>query len=298
MIVKSQIVNIDPTTAANMLSKNYVCNRPLNDSWVVALADMMRCGKFNSLNGQNRIIIDTDGVLYDGQHRLKAIIASGVTLPFEVCVSDSAERDYSTFDYGKVKSAKDFIPNPQRASRSAIATLAYAFKYGQLSLLSTVNSKKLRYANIDKKSVVILPDRLSVARFHNDNPDYFLWLAQKAGLIRRRSGGGSLSTIGSVLYFLKYVGVEDSKISEFVDEATYEFPRSRAVMRFHDNVKTALLKKDYKPNDVFYFREFLAAFVGFVNDSVLNSKQKDKMIESYDNALKAARERDEDRNDG
>lgn len=72
-----RIENITPTKAAIYLQHNII-NRPLHPSWVDSLAYDMTADRWR-LTHQG-IALDKNGILVDGQHRLLAIIKSGITI--------------------------------------------------------------------------------------------------------------------------------------------------------------------------------------------------------------------------
>jgi len=75
------IESIGPKEAAVMLENN-PHNRHLRPSWVAVLARRMKAGKWKET--AEPIKFDGPGILLDGQHRLQAIITSGMTLEFIV----------------------------------------------------------------------------------------------------------------------------------------------------------------------------------------------------------------------
>ena len=97
-------MEIDKALAEDMLSRNIANNRKVKDDWVNALAESMRRGSF-LLNPQG-IAFDKNGNLIDGQHRLRAVVKSGCTIPMRVtfgCENDSL----GVIDAGVKRSAID-----------------------------------------------------------------------------------------------------------------------------------------------------------------------------------------------
>lgn len=76
-MIQSEVVSITPEIAAEILNGN-TSNRPIRNQRVNQLAQTMRDGQF-VLNGEP-VIISKTGRLLDGQHRLHAVIQSGVTI--------------------------------------------------------------------------------------------------------------------------------------------------------------------------------------------------------------------------
>lgn len=90
-----KVMQIDPVMAASMLANNDK-NRKLSQRHVNKLASELSGGKW-VLNGQT-IAFDSKGRLLDGQHRLHAIIQSGVTANIAVAKDVIDERAFETYD--------------------------------------------------------------------------------------------------------------------------------------------------------------------------------------------------------
>lgn len=74
-------VDITPTMAATWLAQNRT-NRPIRKDTVRRYAADMTAGRWEVTH--EGIAFGTDGTLYDGQHRLSAIVASGMTVRMQV----------------------------------------------------------------------------------------------------------------------------------------------------------------------------------------------------------------------
>lgn len=77
--VRAYATEVNPKLATDMLYKTEAKNRKINQRRVRALAGVMSRGQWE-LNGEC-IIVDDDGNVRDGQHRLEAVVRSGVTIP-------------------------------------------------------------------------------------------------------------------------------------------------------------------------------------------------------------------------
>lgn len=104
--VKYEVIQIGPTEAESMLERN-THNRPLRDRSVNAFAADMAAGRWDSENGQT-IVIDPEGRIIDGQHRLWAIIQSDTMHPFLV-VSNVPMSAQSTVDTGTKRTFGDVL---------------------------------------------------------------------------------------------------------------------------------------------------------------------------------------------
>lgn len=92
------VVDLTPQMAADWLNHCNSHNRKLIDSHVDYLAGEMKAGRWR-LTHQG-IAFSTLGVLLDGQHRLWAVVMSGVTVPMRVFVNEPHET-MEVLDTGK-----------------------------------------------------------------------------------------------------------------------------------------------------------------------------------------------------
>lgn len=103
--MKTNIVRITPAIAKAYLEKNTV-NRILRDSAVAYLANEMIAGRWKLTN--QGIAFFEDGTLADGQHRLAAIVQSGVTV--DILMTTGLSREVmSAIDTGVKRTVADFM---------------------------------------------------------------------------------------------------------------------------------------------------------------------------------------------
>lgn len=105
MKVKHSEVIVTPDVARDWLKMN-VRNRPISDRHVAWLANAMKQGKW--LRNGDTIRFDENGVLLDGQHRLAAVVQSGVSLVMDV-VKGVDKESFATIDTGKKRRAGDVL---------------------------------------------------------------------------------------------------------------------------------------------------------------------------------------------
>lgn len=98
-------VKVTPKQAAEWLKLNKK-NRKLRDGVVKKYAADMRSGRWEEGNA-DPIVINSDGVLENGQHRLHAVIASGATV--QMFVIRGAESAMGTYDIGAGRSTSDYL---------------------------------------------------------------------------------------------------------------------------------------------------------------------------------------------
>lgn len=103
--MKTEIVKITPSIAESLLSTTDH-NRAIDLNRVRMYRSAMERGEWKS-NGES-IKIDKHGRLLDGQHRLTAIVDSGLTIPMLI-VSDLDYSVFDTIDSGKSRTGGDVL---------------------------------------------------------------------------------------------------------------------------------------------------------------------------------------------
>lgn len=119
---------ITPEIAAQLLKTNIERNRAINVSRVFMYEHDMLSGKWVE-NGET-IKIDKEGRLIDGQHRLKAIERSGVTLWLWVARGVSPE-SFETVDVGLTRTPRQLFAmsdDTLKHKRTASAIASFAFR--------------------------------------------------------------------------------------------------------------------------------------------------------------------------
>ena len=101
---KVEVVRMTPDMARDILKKN-INNRNIKRDRVNLYASDMEKGRWQ-LNGES-IVIDTDGNLKDGQHRLMAVVKSQCTVPMVVVTG--VDTDCNIYDRGSGRSVKDIM---------------------------------------------------------------------------------------------------------------------------------------------------------------------------------------------
>lgn len=114
------VMEVGPDLAARWLDGN-THNRPLRQSLVDRYVRDMQAGRWR-LTHQG-IAFNVDGVLIDGQHRLWAIVLSGVTVRLRVFFNEPLE-SMKTVDTGLVRSNFDVLHLTGEAGRLSVSHLA------------------------------------------------------------------------------------------------------------------------------------------------------------------------------
>ena len=99
------IINVTPDQAKTWLSINNF-NRPRRPDLVAKYVKQIKEGRWK-LTHQG-LAFTVHGTLLDGQHRLFAVVESGVTVPFRVVVNESSE-NFAVIDCGKTRTHLDVV---------------------------------------------------------------------------------------------------------------------------------------------------------------------------------------------
>jgi hypothetical protein len=134
--MKTQTVDMDPGRATRMLDKGGV-NRALSPGTVSKYARDMKAGRW--LQTGEPIIVGDSGQVLDGQHRLRAVVESGVTVSM-LLVSGVGQEAIHSIDTGKPRSAADVLGLLGHKNTNRLASVArhvheaYSGASGRLSV--------------------------------------------------------------------------------------------------------------------------------------------------------------------
>ena len=131
-------VMITPSKAKELLSKN-TQNRNPQEGHVAFLAREMKTGSWK-MNGET-IVVSSDGVLVDGQHRLLACVKSSVSFP-TILVEGVNIDVVTTIDTGKSRSLQDVLKMNGFKNVSKLASYIVAIHNVQRGVFSSLMSYK------------------------------------------------------------------------------------------------------------------------------------------------------------
>ena len=146
MSINMRIETISPEQAKKYLERNHA-NRNINEGRVTSYARDMKNGGWQ-LNGE-AIKFNKSGELIDGQHRLTAIIRSGV--PVTMCVIVGLDASISEVDRGKPRTTKDTLTIDgfdksiiQNNMVGAVRLLAYIMFGFPMSNLGIITDREIK----------------------------------------------------------------------------------------------------------------------------------------------------------
>ena len=137
-------ITITPEKAKNVLETRNKDNRPISPKEVEMLAREMELGRFKD-NGDT-FKFDVNGRLLDGQHRLAAIVKSGIPLIDAIVVYGIAPDAVDTIDSGRKRSVADkakFRGIAMTRNYASIARNRIQYLIGDLSANHTISDLEL-----------------------------------------------------------------------------------------------------------------------------------------------------------
>lgn len=205
--MKIEKVSITPEIAADMLSRNYANNRKVRPRNVETLADVMRRGLFYGLNGQT-IVVDKNGTLLDGQHRLLAVVKSGTTQEFLVATVDNGTVAFKTLDGGSGRKVSDYVTSGYKNEAAAATSMMYCIENGVAPLASTLQGK------ITAK---MSASRIDLVNYYEANKELVNDVCDKTMRIYRGVGCGARSIYSAFVYLVEYCD-RDEMLERFIEE--------------------------------------------------------------------------------
>tara|TARA_R110000868_G_C10739224_1_gene752245 strand:- start:42 stop:929 length:888 start_codon:yes stop_codon:yes gene_type:complete len=189
-------VLITPEYAERLLKLNKSNNRALSQSKVLQYTEDMISGNWKSGTGET-IKISKTNVFIDGQHRLRAIILSGVSVLMHI--SRGHEVDvFTVLDTGKPRGASDVLSIDNISNASQIAALIRAcISMSETGLMTTRR---------------IIPNR-EILNLYNENPIFWQGITKKASIwYNSFSTILSKSIIGTMYVSFSKIDIEKSDL--------------------------------------------------------------------------------------
>lgn len=208
-MIDTSVVSITPYIAEVMLENNAEEQRNVSRMRVKRYASDMANGLW-TMNGET-IIIDERGKLIDGQHRLLAVIESGVTAEFLVVRGVKAS-SYKTLDQGMSRRLTDLVSGVRGAAATAAKAAAVYEATGDIGI-----------AVHNGRAVTEKCSNRMAAQWIEEHKSETLWLGDHYARLRRTVGKMSSVVAGAGLWALKLKGYDvDSFVRELSKAYTTE----------------------------------------------------------------------------
>ncbi len=196
--IESGIITMSPALAEQLLATS-LGNRRINNQRVAAWADDMKAGKW-VVNGEP-IIIDENGHLREGHHRLHAVIKANTLVDMYVVTGVKVE-NATIYDLGKPRSFADIAKmnggDPLMTSSNVMALIRFHYVVqNNLRTISFPTAESFLYRNRDFLDTVSRISRASNGKFARKAPvEYAMFSAIVNGesAIKMHSFARSLNT--------------------------------------------------------------------------------------------------------
>lgn len=197
--MRASVENITPERAAEMLRHNDH-NRKLSDAVAKRYADEMTRGAW--LDNGSAIVLNGT-LLLDGQHRLAAVVRSGIAREF-VVVRDVSPSAFATIDTGSVRRLKDVLSIEKEESANVLAAALNSHRAytSHGSLVTTGSYGRLTYAEM--------------LEYHRSNPQVRRSVDYVIGLKGKPLVGKGLLAALHALFSMKDPRTADDFVYKFV----------------------------------------------------------------------------------
>lgn len=213
--LKAEIMYITPEIAKKMLANN-PNNRNIRQARVKAVSDNMKNGSWK-INGES-IVLKANGELADGQHRLSAIVSSGIPILAVVVTVPNEEAEY--YDIGLTRSVSDII---KFAKKEKLKDFNDTRLIGAISFL-------LKYKSSSRKDSKALSKPLIIQEMER-NIDVLEWYMGTPHASCRGKAGIGMSPVIAALMIAYKSGYPVEKLNEFckvlatgISETKYHVP--------------------------------------------------------------------------
>lgn len=208
--------DVGPGLATEYLERN-IRNRGVKKSLVESLTVDMSENAFR-FNGDT-VRFDTDGTLIDGQHRLRAIVTSGATVPMLI-VEGLEPTVMDTVDQGVSRTVLDILSthSVSAANMSVVASTAAILVLGDRTLSKRTRDRKLVAAFVEKNIDLLDETSAWAKRVSSVSPRAEAGLSSKQKCL-------SPSPLAALRIHLAQAGANDQEVVAFFEKlATLRMP--------------------------------------------------------------------------
>lgn len=278
----ANVEDITPERAELLLAHNYEENRRIREAYVKQLAEVMRQDRFVSENGQTIVVGDDDGILYDAQHRLMAMVQAQKTYRFIVAYIVDGKEKFKTIDANTPRKVADFISLPYKNQCAALAGPAAAIEWGHAPLISAMQGKWDVKSNIDRGLVVL---------FCEQNPERVLEYVKTGFRMRDAASCGTVKAYSVFIEIVKYVD-DFNVVDEFIEEFCRLTPTSKTIAACKKTLVNAYMGKKVNPTVRWVVGTLLDAYFHYLNgDGGVMLNKQDLRFRYYSDKLEAKRQK-------
>ena len=206
---------------------------------------------YQNLREWKKAAFDEDGILYDGQHRLLAVIEANKAQVMRINVIDDGEAVFETLDNGRRRTAGSFIGNVE----ATVAKLTYCIERGNAPLASAVAG----WTSAHRR-----PTRLEITAYYKEHAEQIDRLTRIGSSMRQTLGKGSAPAFSAFVFVEEWLGEE---VGWFVEDFCRDDGQITGPMKF-----TLLRNKGISTDRAWTIGTLLQAY------EVLKAGKKTKML--------------------
>ena len=218
-------VNVTPDVAKQLLGINYDKQRNIQPSRVDVYSRDMANGNWNPL-ASGTIQISSDGKVVDGQHRLLAVIKSGVTIPMKVEFGGgSAEGLFDYIDNTMARTAGQLVKTKNSNAVSALAKSILCIERG--ATVPSALKGTYKYYKESGRTVSVAPTRIEVVDYARSNAPLLVEITTQAKKVNRAVGANPL-TIGLAIWCIHELH-DAYMLNEYISDFLEVSPMNRTI---------------------------------------------------------------------
>lgn len=222
---RTEWVMVTPDVAKKLLGINYKNQRNVSQSRVEVYARDMEEGHWNP-QSQYPIRISSDGQVIDGQHRLLAVIKSGISIPMEIKFGGgNASELFDYVDNTLARTAAQFIGSKNATAVSALSRSVLCLLYG--APIPSALKGAYKSTKVNGRTVTTAPTRFEIIEYSRQNQEKLGAIVSDAKSINRATGANPLA-IGLAMWCIHEL--RDARmLSEYVEAFKEIAPENRTV---------------------------------------------------------------------
>lgn len=251
--------SITPEKAARFLEKQYKGQRKLNPGTVAQYARDMASGNWNQ-DIIDPLMLSADGELMNAQHRLSAIIQSGVPIAMYIQRNVPIEA-FEYVDNGKSRTVTDFLNTPNNSNVAALAKRAYATVYGKGGLYLTMNGA-LFISHHRNKNINVRPTRNEIIDYVKDNTEHLTNIVKEGSRVRFHVQTVPLTALSYGVWLIKYLN-RDTCLDAFLNDICKLNTETATCASLKKKFFEVKLQKGVSVKTIWFLYTFLNAYEYF-----------------------------------
>ena len=220
------IQEVDPELAIKLLGKNYEKQRNINKNWANDLAREMSDGRWREC-GDNQIVIDVNGNLINGQHRMLAVIKSGTTQKFLFQTGVPTDY-YDVMDTNRKRSVADAIGGKNRNSKSAIASFGAGIQRGLRIEYCMVGQRVTKTESIE---------------YYNENAQSLEIVSDYFEMFKRSIGKAAPLGVGAAMWI--YWNISPEIVEYAVEDIRNDVPQDQRVATYKTQCMKEIIRENF-----------------------------------------------------